>query len=264
MFVHNLDPVFLDLGIISIRWYSLAYIIGIILGWWLGKKIILRLNIHQNINISLNKFDDLVTYLVISIILGGRVGYIIFYNLQFYIENPIEILKIWQGGMSFHGGLVGVILGTYLFCKRNNIQIFATLDVIACVAPIGLFFGRVANFINGELYGKITTIYWGIIFPKIDGFTRHPSQLYEAILEGLVLFIILNKIIMKKNYVLGTCSYMFLILYGSFRIFAEIFREPDLQIGYLFNVLSMGTFLSILMIVIGIILFYFKKNEDKY
>ena len=136
MFVHNLDPVFLDLGIISIRWYSLAYIIGIILGWWLGKKIILRLNIHQNINISLNKFDDLVTYLVISIILGGRVGYIIFYNLQFYIENPIEILKIWQGGMSFHGGLVGVIMGTYLFCKRNNIQIFATLDVIACVAPI--------------------------------------------------------------------------------------------------------------------------------
>ena len=264
MFVHNLDPVFLDLGIISIRWYSLAYIIGIILGWWLGKKIILRLNIHQNINISLNKFDDLVTYLVISIILGGRVGYIIFYNLQFYIENPIEILKIWQGGMSFHGGLVGVIMGTYLFCKRNNIQIFATLDVIACVAPIGLFFGRVANFINGELYGKITTIYWGIIFPKIDGFTRHPSQLYEAILEGLVLFIILNKIIMKKNYVLGTCSYMFLILYGSFRIFAEIFREPDLQIGYLFNVLSMGTFLSILMIVIGIILFYFKKNENKY
>ena len=264
MFVHNLDPVFLDLGIISIRWYSLAYIIGIILGWWFGKKIISRLSIHQNINISLKKFDDLITYLVISIILGGRVGYIIFYNLQFYIENPIEILKIWQGGMSFHGGLVGVILGTYLFCKRNNIQIFATLDVIACVAPIGLFFGRIANFINGELYGKITTIYWGIVFPKIDGFTRHPSQLYEAILEGLVLFIILNKIILKKNYVLGTCSYMFLILYGSFRIFAEIFREPDLQIGYLFNVLSMGTFLSILMIVVGIILFYFKKNENKY
>ena len=124
-----------------------------------------------------------------------------------------------------------------------------------------IIFGRIANFINGELYGKITTIYWGIIFPKIDGFTRHPSQLYEAILEGLVLFIILNKIIMKKNYVLGTCSYMFLILYGSFRIFAEIFREPDLQIGYLFNVLSMGTFLSILMIVIGIILFYFKKMK---
>ena len=202
--------------------------------------------------------------MVISIILGGRIGYIIFYNLQFYIENPIEIFKIWQGGMSFHGGLLGVILGTYLFCKRNKIQIFATLDVIACVAPIGLFFGRIANFINGELYGKITNIYWGVIFPKIDGFTRHPSQLYEAILEGLLLFIILNKIIMKKNYVVGTCSYMFLILYGSFRIFAEIFREPDLQIGYIFNILSMGTFLSILMIVIGIILFYFKKNEDKY
>ena len=264
MYVHNLDPVFIDLGIISIRWYSLAYIIGIILGWWVGKKIILRLKIQQNINISLSKFDDLITYLVISIILGGRVGYILFYNLQFYLENPIEIFKIWQGGMSFHGGLIGVILATYLFCKRNKIQIFATLDVIACVAPIGLFFGRIANFINGELYGKITSIYWGVIFPKIDGFTRHPSQLYEAILEGLLLFIILNKIIMKKNYVVGTCSYMFLILYGSFRIFAEIFREPDLQIGYLFDILSMGSFLSILMIVIGIILSYFKKNENKY
>ena len=264
MFVHNLDPILIDLGVISIRWYSLAYIIGIILGWWVGKKIILRLKIHQNINISLSKFDDLITYLVISIILGGRVGYILFYNFQFYLENPIEIFKIWQGGMSFHGGLIGVILATYLFCKRNKIQIFATLDVIACVAPIGLFFGRIANFINGELYGKITSIYWGVIFPKIDGFTRHPSQLYEAILEGLLLFIILNKIIMKKNYVVGTCSYMFLILYGSFRIFAEIFREPDLQIGYLFDILSMGSFLSILMIVIGIILSYFKKNENKY
>ena len=264
MFVHNLDPILIDLGVISIRWYSLAYIVGIILGWWVGKKIILRLKIHQKINISLSKFEDLITYLVLSIILGGRVGYILFYNFQFYLENPIEIFKIWQGGMSFHGGLIGVILATYLFCKRNKIQIFATLDVIACVAPIGLFFGRIANFINGELYGKITSIYWGVIFPKIDGFTRHPSQLYEAILEGLLLFIILNKIIMKKNYVVGTCSYMFLILYGSFRIFAEIFREPDLQIGYLFDILSMGSFLSILMIVIGIILSYFKKNENKY
>ena len=132
------------------------------------------------------------------------------------------------------------------------------------MAPIGLFFGRIANFINGELYGKITTIYWGVVFPKIDELTRHPSQLYEAILEGLLLFIILNKIIMKKNYVVGTCSCMFLFLYGSFRIFSEIFREPDLQVGYIFNIISMGTLLSILMVIIGIILFYFKKNEDKY
>ena len=264
MFVHNLDPVFIDLGIISIRWYSLCLYFRHNFRLVGRKKIILRLKIHQNINISLSKFDDLITYLVISIILGGRIGYIIFYNLQFYIENPIEIFKIWQGGMSFHGGLLGVILGTYLFCKRNKIQIFATLDVIACVAPIGLFFGRIANFINGELYGKITNIYWGVVFPKIDGLTRHPSQLYEAILEGLLLFIILNKIIMKKNYVVGTCSCMFLFLYGSFRIFSEIFREPDLQVGYIFNIISMGTLLSILMVIIGIILFYFKKNEDKY
>ena len=131
------------------------------------------------------------------------------------------------------------------------------------MAPIGLFFGRIANFINGELYGKITNLL-GCHISKIDGFTRHPSQLYEAILEGLLLFIILNKIIMKKNYVVGTCSCMFLFLYGSFRIFSEIFREPDLQVGYIFNIISMGTLLSILMVIIGIILFYFKKNEDKY
>ena len=264
MFVHNLDPVFIDLGIISIRWYSLAYIAGIFLGWWVGKKIILTLKIQHNIYISPSKFDDLITYLVFSIILGGRIGYIFFYNLSYYIENPFEIAKIWQGGMSFHGGLIGVILGTYFFCKKNKIQIFPILDVIACVAPIGLFFGRIANFINGELYGKITSAYWGVIFPEIDQFIRHPSQIYEAILEGLALFIILNKIIKKKNYTVGTCSFIFLILYGSFRIFSEMFREPDQQLGYLFNVLSMGTLLSILMIVIGITIFYFRKNERKY
>ena len=258
MFVNNLDPVAFEFLSFQIRWYSLAYIFGFLIGWFYIKNFLTK-DLREKTLV-----DDFITYLILGVIIGGRLGYVIFYNFFYYLSHPFEIFFIWQGGMSFHGGLVGVILGTYLFCKRNKIQIFAILDVIACVAPIGLFFGRVANFINGELYGKITTKYWGVIFPKIDGLTRHPSQLYEAILEGLILFIILNKIITKKNYVVGTCSYLFLILYGSFRIFSEIFREPDLQIGYLFNILSMGTLLSIFMVVIGIILFYFKKNEDKY
>ena len=258
MFVNNLDPVAFEFLSFQIRWYSLAYIFGFLIGWFYIKNFLIK-DLREKTLV-----DDFITYLILGVIIGGRLGYVVFYNFFYYLSHPLEIFFIWQGGMSFHGGLIGVIWATYLFCKRNKIQIFATLDVIACVAPIGLFFGRIANFINGELYGKITSIYWGVIFPKIDGFTRHPSQLYEAILEGLLLFIILNKIIMKKNYVVGTCSYMFLILYGSFRIFAEIFREPDLQIGYLFDILSMGSFLSILMIVIGIILSYLKKNENKY
>lgn len=258
MFSNNFDPVAFNLLGIDIRWYSLSYILGILLGWlYINKRLI---NGEENKVL----FSDYITYLILGIIIGGRLGYVLFYDFSYYLKNPVEIIFVWQGGMSFHGGLLGVILGTYLFCKRNRIQIFATLDVIACVAPIGLFFGRIANFINGELYGKITTIYWGVVFPKIDELTRHPSQLYEAILEGLLLFIILNKIIMKKNYVVGTCSCMFLFLYGSFRIFSEIFREPDLQVGYIFNIISMGTLLSIFMVIIGIILFYFKKNEDKY
>lgn len=262
--IHNLDPVLIDLGLLQIRWYSLAYIFGIIVGWVYGKSIIKKQILNESQNQYLKNFDDLLGYIIIGIIIGGRLGYVIFYDPKLFLNNMPEIFKLWKGGMSFHGGFIGVVLAIYIFSYYKKINYKIYFDTICCVAPIGIFFGRIANFINGELYGKITTIYWGIIFPKIDGFTRHPSQLYEAILEGLVLFIILNKIIMKKNYVLGTCSYMFLILYGSFRIFAEIFREPDLQIGYLFNVLSMGTFLSILMIVIGIILFYFKKNENKY
>ena len=164
--------------------------------------------------------------------------------------------------MSFHGALVGIILGTYWFSKKKNIPTFFLLDIIAFVAPIGIFFGRIANFINGELVGKTTNVFWGIIFPNTDNEIRHPSQLYEAFLEGVVLFIIMNLILFKKNYKIGTCSYVFLIFYGIFRIFSEFFREPDAQIGYLFNLVSMGTILSFFMILAGTIIFL-KKNDIK-
>jgi phosphatidylglycerol---prolipoprotein diacylglyceryl transferase len=263
MFIHNLDPVFVDLGIISIRWYSLAYIVGILSGWWLGKKIIYFRKSNSNVSFNLKEFDDLITWLIISIIIGGRFGYILFYNFNYYIEFPLEVLKIWQGGMSFHGALIAVIVTTCHFSIKKGLKPFFLLDVIACVAPIGLFFGRIANFINGELFGKPTDIYWSVIFPEQDKLPRHPSQIYEALLEGLILFVVLNLLILKKKYRMGLCSILFLILYGLFRIFSEFFREPDAQIGYIFNFLSMGTFLSIIMIFVGIILLM-KNNKNEF
>ena len=265
MYSHNLDPVLIDFGLIAIRWYSLAYIFGIIIGWWFGKKIITHISKNNNLYFDVKEFDDLITYIIISLIVGGRLGYIIFYNLGYYISNPVEILKIWEGGMSFHGALVGIILGTYYFSKSKNISTLFLLDVIACVSPIGIFFGRIANFINGELVGKVTDIHWSVIFPAVDMLPRHPSQLYEAVLEGAILFLILNAVVFKQSYKIGTCSYLFLILYGIFRIISELFREPDAQLGYFFNLLSMGTILSFFMILGGLFLLNIlkKKNENQ-
>ena len=263
MFTHNLDPILFDFGLIEIRWYSLAYIIGIIFGWWYGKKILVKRFQIANYKFDLKEFDDLVTYIIISIIVGGRLGYVFFYNHQYFIENPFEILKIWEGGMSFHGALIGIVVATYLFSVSRKIQTLFLLDIIACVSPLGIFFGRVANFINGELVGKASDMSWSVIFPKVDLIPRHPSQLYEAFLEGLILFIILNLIIFKKNYKTGTCSYFFLIFYGIFRIFSEIFREPDFQIGYIFNFFSMGTILSFIMIVFGFVFLILSKRKNE-
>ena len=262
MFIHNLDPVLLNFGFVAIRWYSLAYIAGILIGWWLGKKIIIKRFKNTSKQFDLKEFDDLITLLIIFIIIGGRFGYIIFYNLEYYISNPLDIIKIWEGGMSFHGALIGVIIGTFLFSIQRKINSLILLDIVACVSPIGLFFGRIANFINGELVGKTTNIPWSVIFPLVDMSPRHPSQLYEALGEGLILFLVLNFFIFKKNYKIGTCSYIFMIGYGMLRIFSEIFREPDAQIGYFLNLFSMGTILSFLMILSGLIIFNFsKKNE---
>ena len=261
MYIHDLDPVLINFSFFEIRWYSLAYILGILIGWWVAKKIILSKIKSNIVFFDIKLFDDLISYIIISIILGGRIGYIIFYNLSYYLDNPISIFKIWEGGMSFHGALAGIIIGTYFFSKKTKINTFFFLDIIASVAPIGIFFGRVANFINGELYGKPSDLLWSVIFPKIDMLPRHPSQLYEAALEGIVLFAILIIVILKKNIKIGMCSSLFMVLYGFFRIIAEQFREPDLQIGYLFNLFSMGSILSFAMILIGLLIF-FKNNEN--
>jgi len=256
MFINNFDPVAIEIFSLEIRWYSLAYIFGILLGWILSKKFFI-----QNIEIK-NKFDDYLTYLIIGIILGGRIGYILIYNLSFYINNPLDIFKIWQGGMSFHGGLIGVILASIIFAKKHNQNSFLYLDIVAIVAPIGIFFGRIANFINSELYGTITNVSWAVTFIRVDNLPRHPSQLYEAILEGLFLFLILiyfrNKFLNNP----GVISGLFLIFYSIFRFFVEFYRVPDEQLGYIFLNLTMGQIVSFIFILLGLILFYL-KNETR-
>ena len=257
MFTNNFDPVAFELFSLSIRWYSLAYIFGLILGWIYCKKILIK------DPIILKLFEDYLSFLIIGIIVGGRIGYVIFYNLPYFISNPLEILMIWNGGMSFHGGMLGVIISSYIFSKKNNKNIFIFLDLVAITSPVGIFLGRVSNFINGELVGKLTNSNWGVLFPTYDDKLRHPSQLYEAFLEGIILFILMNFIFFIKNYKVGTCSYMFLIIYGCFRISSEFFREPDIQIGYLFGNISMGMFLSAIMIIIGLIIYFKRNNETK-
>jgi len=262
MYIHDLNPVLINFGFFEVRWYSLAYIFGILIGWWFAKKIIDFKILNKIINFDSKIFDDLISYIIISMIIGGRFGYVIFYNFSYYLSNPFDILKIWEGGMSFHGALIGIILGTYFFSKKVKVNFFVFLDLIACVAPIGIFFGRIANFINGELYGKPSNIFWSVIFPEIDKIPRHPSQLYEAILEGVVLFIILTIVIYKKTISTGVVSALFMIFYGFFRIISEQFREPDAQVGYLFDLFSMGSILSFFMILVGLIILKKVKNNE--
>ena len=264
IYIHNLNPVLINLGFFEIRWYSLAYIFGILIGWWVAKKIVIFKTLDKDIVFNIKLFDDFISYIIISIILGGRIGYIIFYNLSYYFNNPLDMFKIWEGGMSFHGGLIGVMIGTYFFSKKIKISTFFFLDIVAAVAPIGIFFGRIANFINSELYGKPTDVFWGVIFPQIDKIPRHPSQLYEALLEGFILFAILYYLVFRKKLKTGLCSSLFLILYGFFRIISEQYRQPDTQVGYLFDLFSMGSFLSFIMILVGLFIFIKVKDNEAY
>ena len=257
MFINNFDPVAIQIFSIEIRWYSLAYIFGILIGWLYCKKILIK---DKNIS---KLFDDLISYLIIGIILGGRLGYVIFYNLEYFLSNPIEILMIWQGGMSFHGGLLGVLASTIIYAKKHNVNKFIFLDLIAGSAPIGIFLGRIANFVNSELYGRETDILWSVIFARIDNITRHPSQIYEALLEGVILFFILFFFI-KKNYLLkpGLISSLFLIFYSLFRFLVEFFRVPDEQVGFIYLNLTIGQIISLIFLSFGFYLFFIKKNEN--
>ena len=258
----NINPVAVDLGIIKIRWYALSYIVGILLSWFLILKIIKI----KKIDLNSKEISDLVSNCMIGIIIGGRLGYVFFYNPEYYSNNLLEIFKIWNGGMSFHGGFIGVIFAVIYSSKLFKTPILTFADLIAIVAPVGLFFGRLANFINGELFGRTTNHSFGIIFPNGGDVPRHPSQLYEAFFEGIVLFIILWVMmyifdLLKKP---GIISSLFILLYGVFRFFIEFFREPDQHIGLMYFEFSMGQILSLPMILIGLyfsIIFY---NKGKY
>ncbi len=250
MFINNFDPIAFQVFSVEIRWYSLAYIVGLLLGWIYCKKFLI---IDKD---KKNQFDDYISYVIIGIVIGGRLGYVFFYNPSYYLENLNEILMIWNGGMSFHGALLGIVFATILFCKKNKVNIFYYLDLVALSAPIGIFLGRIANFINSELYGRASDIIWSVKFIQIDNLYRHPSQIYEAIFEGIFLFILLNLFhfkITKKN---GLASSLFLILYSLFRFFIEFTREPDTHIGLILFNMSMGQIISVIFFIIGMILFY--------
>ena len=258
MFINNFDPVAIQIFSLEIRWYSIAYIAGILLGWILSKKFFIS---DHEIKV---KFDDFVTYLILGIIIGGRLGYVFFYNFSYYINNFFDIFKIWQGGMSFHGGLIGVIFASILFAKKNNQNTFKYLDIVSIAAPIGIFFGRIANFINSELYGPETSLPWSVKFIKVDELYRHPSQLYEALFEGVVLFLILmyfrNKGFLNKP---GYISGLFLLFYSIFRFVIEFFRVPDEQLGLLLFDLTMGQIISFIFLLIGIYLVISKHEFRK-
>ncbi|HVY12198.1 MAG TPA: prolipoprotein diacylglyceryl transferase [Alphaproteobacteria bacterium] len=248
----QIDPVALHLGPLSIRWYALAYITGVVFGW-LYARALAKAN-PKGPNPEL--YSDVLSWVVMGILLGGRIGYVLFYNAPYYLQHPLEALMLWRGGMSFHGGALGVIIACWFFCKLHKVSYLAFMDIVVCVVPIGLFFGRLANFVNGELYGRPADVPWAMVFPHGGPLPRHPSQLYEATLEGVVLFSILGllarspKIRAREGFLSGA----FLALYALFRAFLENFREPDAQVGFLWMGLTMGQILCVPMALFGIYL----------
>lgn len=249
----QIDPVLIEVGPFAIRWYALAYIAGVVLGY----RYILHLTTRWGtIHLSKEARDNIIFAAILGIILGGRLGYVLFYQFSYYASYPQDIIKIWQGGMAFHGGVLGVIVAFYIFARRYRISYLSFMDAVACAAPIGLFFGRLANFINGELYGRVSNVPWAMIFPRGGPDPRHPSQLYEAGLEGLLLFMLLalSTYLFSAHRRAGLCSGLFLMGYGVARFFVEFFREPDAQLGLLWSGASMGQLLCIPMVIAGITL----------
>ena len=248
----DIDPVIFKIGPLSMRWYGLMYVFGFASSYLL---VLYQLK-KKALKFDRLVIDDLFFYLILGLIVGARLGYVIFYNLEFYLQNPFEIFVVWRGGMSFHGGLIGAFIAGLIIIKKKKLNFFGTADLIIPTCPVGIGFGRLGNFINGELFGKPADVPWAMVFPDGGALPRHPSQLYEMFFEGILLFCILwiYKDRKKRE---GDVFALFLILYGLFRIFCELFREPDRQLGYFFDFLSMGQILSLCMILIGVILKYF-------
>jgi phosphatidylglycerol:prolipoprotein diacylglycerol transferase len=255
-----IDPVLVQIGPFAIRWYSLAYVVGILLGW----RYMLLLIRRSPAGIEARHIDDLVVWVTLGIILGGRIGYTMFYKPGYFLGHPLEILAMWRGGMSFHGGLVGVLIAVALFARLRKIDLVPLGDVIVCAVPIGLFFGRIANFINGELFGRASGVPWAMVFPHGGPLARHPSQLYEAVLEGLVLFCILAWLAYRTRAFArpGLIGGVFFAGYGVARIIAEMFREPDAHLGFLAAGATMGQLLSLPVMLFGAWLIHFALKKS--
>jgi phosphatidylglycerol:prolipoprotein diacylglycerol transferase len=260
-----IDPVLIEIGPIAIRWYALAYIAGLVGGWFVAREIARRDSLWGGVpRPSPDSLDDLLVYVAFGVIIGGRLGYVLFYNLDFFVDNPARVVAVWEGGMSFHGGLAGAALGVWLFARRHGLNPLTVADVCAVVAPIGIFLGRIANFIKPELWGRPTDVAWGVVFPGAGPEPRHPSQLYEAGLEGLALFVVLILLVrsggMQRP---GLLTGAFAIGYGAARIICEFFREPDPQLGFLFGGATMGMLLSVPLIVAGFVLIARARNSGR-
>ncbi|CDN48672.1 Prolipoprotein diacylglyceryl transferase [Neorhizobium galegae bv. orientalis str. HAMBI 540] len=254
----NIDPVAFSIGPLAIHWYGLAYVAGIMLGWFYARRLAANASLWRDGQspITAVQLDDFLVWVAAGIVLGGRIGYILFYDMAAVAANPIRAIEIWNGGMSFHGGFIGATIAMIIFARRNAIPVWSMFDTVAAVVPFGLFFGRIANFINGELWGRLSSAPWAVVFPTGGPFARHPSQLYEAGLEGIVLVLVLALLIFrfKALKVPGTIAGTFVVGYALCRIFVEFFREPDAQLGYLLgtNWLTMGMVLSLPMIAAGL------------
>ncbi|MGE4314121.1 MAG: prolipoprotein diacylglyceryl transferase [Pseudobdellovibrionaceae bacterium] len=251
----QIDPVAVNLGPLQIHWYALSYIAGFLLGW--GWAVILSKKYPAGTRPNADDIGDFLSWVILGILLGGRLGYVVFYNLDFYLDHLSEIPQVWDGGMSFHGGVIGVVITLFVYSRIKKINMLRLADLSACSAPIGFFLGRLANFVNGELYGRVTDGPWGMVFPRGGDEPRHPSQLYEAALEGVLLFVILAvmaqfKAVRDRP---GILSMVFMFGYATFRFIVEFAREPDAQLGFIVGHLSMGQLLSSLMVVCGLIIF---------
>lgn len=260
IFYHSIDPVALYVGGLPIRWYALSYIFSIIIGWQYCLRITKRVPSVTPVTAPI--IDELMTWFVFGVLIGGRLGYVLFYNIQYYCEHPLEILMVWKRGMSFHGGLIGVCVSIYVFSKRKGLKFLDISDLLSIVTPIGLFFGRIANFINGELYGKITSVPWAMIFPGGGHVPRHPSQIYEAFFEGVVLFIILQVALTRKQLQKKGClTGIFLLGYAVARSLGEIFREPEPHISDFLGIISYGQLLSFPMLIAGVYLIFSSRRK---
>jgi phosphatidylglycerol:prolipoprotein diacylglycerol transferase len=256
MVMPHIDPVFLRIGPLEFRWYGLMYIIGFISAYFLILAGVKR----KEIGWTRDDVADFVFAVAMGIILGGRIGYVLFYDLPIYLAHPLKIFAVWEGGMSFHGGLTGGILAGVYFVRRRKTPVFKVADIVTPTIPIGLGLGRIGNFINGELYGRVTDLPWGIVFPGGGNLPRHPSQLYEAILEGPVMFLIIW-LMGRKEWPTGVISWSFIALYGLFRFSVEYFREPDRQLGFVVGHFSMGQMLSFPMLLLGLGMVFWTYNK---